>query len=47
MGSAGGGSATAQAKTEMRKLRLWSEGAMVQARMTAAVTRARSWCAHG
>ena len=31
-------------RLECTELRLWSEGAMVQAGMTAAVTRARSWC---
>ena len=34
-------------RMECAGLRLWSEGAMVQAGMTAAVTKARSWCARG
>ena len=34
-------------RLECAGLRLWSEVAMVQAGMTAAVTRARSWCARG
>ena len=32
-------------RLECAGLRLWSEGAMVQAGITAAVTRARSWWA--
>ena len=34
-------------RLECAGLRLWSEGAMVQAGMTAVVTRARSWCTGG